>query len=123
MWSYVVVEYLVALQNRSIGVLQASHDLLSISHFTVEPFHLVVVSVALQSDVAYVFGSAIVGSLVARLGSSSSAYVAFVAGSHCFDVVHIGASDCGSHVSDAVKADWFSAEPALRPCPFFICGR
>jgi len=121
-WSYIVVVYLVARNDRRVGLLESPHHLFAVADFPVEAFHLVVVSVTLDRDVAYVFGSAIVGSLVARLGSSSSADVALVAGSHCFNVVHIEASGCGSHVSDAVEADWFPAEPALRPCSLFIFG-
>ena len=59
MWSYVVVVYLVARDDRRVGFLESSHDFLSVSDFSVEAFHLVVVSVALNGDVAYVFGSAL----------------------------------------------------------------
>jgi hypothetical protein len=55
-WSYAAVEYLVALENRSIGFLDGSHDLLSIPHFPVESFHLVVVPVSLNPDMANMHG-------------------------------------------------------------------
>ena len=45
MWSNVVVVDLVARNDRRLGLLEAAHDLFSVSDFSVEPFHFVVVSV------------------------------------------------------------------------------
>ena len=50
MWSYVVVVDLVARNDRRLRLLEATHDLLSVTDFTVQAFHLVVVLVALNPD-------------------------------------------------------------------------
>jgi len=42
-WPYIVVEDLVACQNRRVLAFQVSHHLLSVSDFSVEAFHLVIV--------------------------------------------------------------------------------
>lgn len=59
MWSYVVVKQLIACQDGAIFSFKSSHDLLAIADFSVHPFHtvIVVVVVALQSDVSDVLGS------------------------------------------------------------------
>lgn len=53
MRSDVIVVNLVAGDDWSFGLLESSHDFLSVADFTVEPFHLVVL-VALDSDVVCV---------------------------------------------------------------------
>jgi len=55
--------------------------------------------------------------------ASSSGHVAFVAGSHCFDVVHVGPSDCSSYIPNTVKTDRFPAESAACPCSVLIFGQ
>ena len=44
--SYEIVEHLLAFENGCILFLQSPHNLLSISHFTIEPFHLLVIHIA-----------------------------------------------------------------------------
>jgi len=56
-WSNVVVKDLVALKNRCIVLFESSHRFLSVTDFTVQSFHFVIVSIALDSDVSYVLGS------------------------------------------------------------------
>jgi hypothetical protein len=53
MWSYVVVEQLVARKNRGIGILERAHNLFSVSDFSVEPFHLVIVVLTLKRYAAF----------------------------------------------------------------------
>lgn len=54
MWSHVVVVDLIALQDRGVRSLEATHDLFSITDFPVQPFHLVVVLFTREGDLAYV---------------------------------------------------------------------
>ena len=50
MFTNVVVIDLQTLQDGPVKLLQASHCLFSVSDFAVHPFHLVIVVVALQSN-------------------------------------------------------------------------
>lgn len=59
MWSYVVVEDLVATENWCVILLESSHGFFSVSDFSIEPFHLVVVSVASYGYMANMLGSRI----------------------------------------------------------------
>jgi hypothetical protein len=41
----------IAGNDRSIRYLETSHDLLSVSNLSVQPFHLVIVMISVESDV------------------------------------------------------------------------
>ena len=56
-WSDVIVENLHSVQDRAVLCLEGTHDSLSVSDLTIEPFHLVVVMLARQSDVSNVDGA------------------------------------------------------------------
>jgi hypothetical protein len=55
--------------------------------------------------------------------ASSSGHIALVAGSHGFDIVHVGSSDCSSQIPNTVKTDRFPAESAVRPCSVLVFGQ
>jgi len=59
MWSDVVVVDLVARNDRGFGFLQATHDFLSISDFSVESLHLVIIHVTLDSDTPNVLSASL----------------------------------------------------------------
>ncbi len=50
MGSYVIVEYLIPLQDGGILLLQAAHSLFPVPDLAVDVFHFVVVHVALEFD-------------------------------------------------------------------------
>ncbi len=50
------MEGLIPLQDGRVGSLEASHDLLSVSDFTIEAFHLVIVDGTGEPDVSDVDG-------------------------------------------------------------------
>jgi len=49
-WSYVVVEDLLSLQNRGIHLLEVASNFLTVSNLTVHPFHLIVVHSSREMD-------------------------------------------------------------------------
>jgi len=57
--SYVVVKDLITCQDRRVLAFQVSHNLLSVSDFSVEAFHLVIVKRALAGRSTRKIGSAI----------------------------------------------------------------
>ena len=57
MWANVVVVDLIARQDWGVVALQATHNLLAVTDFSVQTFHLVVVLFTCEGNLAYVVGS------------------------------------------------------------------
>lgn len=58
-WPHIIVENLIARQNRRVLAFQIPHNLLPVANLAVEPFHLVIVKRALAGRSTRKIGSAI----------------------------------------------------------------